>query len=560
MKNTFLVIFLAIFIHSKAQIGQDYSINLPIENFIAEQANNQGLAYNPQQIVILETQALSIELLDASSPFIAFHLKKVTKSEEIKTFYQYFNGKSWSEWLPMTIDPHTFSFQQEYLPIEVTQIKFKWVAHLSDIGNLSEQINYRLFFPGKSSTASHIQHESFQAKDIDCSCPIPAYQDRLDWCPSGNCPVDATPTATTVSHLVVHHSAGSNTSPDWAATVRSIWDYHTGSNGWDDIGYNYLIDPNGIIYEGRGNDVSGAHFSCMNPGTMGVCLLGDFTNVAPSAAMIQSLTRLLAWKACEIDKDPRDTSYFTTGAVDLINVCGHRDGNNVPASCTVTSCPGNNVYAIMNTIRNNIYNYSLTCSFNNPSYSNIVILNMLASESPIYVNEDLDLEVQFKNIGDAAVSENINIDYRINGTSIGSNSFQNLAINQTDAKSLAYTFLNEGTYQFCAFIDGASNELNTSNNSFCVNLSAIERPDTSTSISNKENFDILIFPNPANNQFQILSDENWESFTIINLLGQDILHFSQTLVDVSSLTPGMYYLQCNMPSENKQTRLTFLKE
>ncbi|MFN7929681.1 MAG: hypothetical protein U0Y68_17395 [Blastocatellia bacterium] len=52
-------------------------------------------------------------------------------------------------------------------------------------------------------------------------------------------------------HLLVHHTANANTATDWAAVVRAIWSFHIFTNGWSDIGYNYLIDPN-VIYEGAG--------------------------------------------------------------------------------------------------------------------------------------------------------------------------------------------------------------------------------------------------------------------------------------------------------------------
>ena len=117
--------------------------------------------------------------------------------------------------------------------------------------------------------------------------PKPPVVSRTAWgCPEGQ-QSSWTPQYTAVTHLVVHHSAGSNTSSDWAGTVRSIWDFHSrpvedGGRGWGDVGYNYLIDPNGVIYEGRagGDNVIGAHFSCRNGGTMGVCLLGTFVTTS----------------------------------------------------------------------------------------------------------------------------------------------------------------------------------------------------------------------------------------------------------------------------------------
>ncbi len=96
-----------------------------------------------------------------------------------------------------------------------------------------------------------------------------------------------------IRRLALHHTAGGE-GDDPAATVRAIYAYHTKSNGWNDIGYNFLVDSAGRIYEGRyarqyvngemptGEDtgrrgVIGAHISGNNTGTVGVALLGDFS-------------------------------------------------------------------------------------------------------------------------------------------------------------------------------------------------------------------------------------------------------------------------------------------
>ena len=87
----------------------------------------------------------------------------------------------------------------------------------------------------------------------------------------------------------MHHTAGSNTSSDWAATVRSIWNYHVNTNGWSDIGYNFLLDKEGNVYEGRADDTMGAHFSGRNSGTSGISLMGHYNNITPTTVMIDSL-------------------------------------------------------------------------------------------------------------------------------------------------------------------------------------------------------------------------------------------------------------------------------
>lgn len=165
--------------------------------------------------------------------------------------------------------------------------------------------------------------------------PKPPVVSRTGWgCPVGQ-NTNCGNSTTTVTHLIVHHSAGSNSSSDWAAVLRSIYQLHTATNGWCDVGYNYLIAPNGVIYEGRGggDNVVGAHFCGYNGGTMGVCMLGTYTSVSPSAALLTSLARILAWKADQRGIDPLGISFHPSSNSTINNISGHRAG------CT-TECPG----------------------------------------------------------------------------------------------------------------------------------------------------------------------------------------------------------------------------
>ena len=135
--------------------------------------------------------------------------------------------------------------------------------------------------------------------------------------------------------------------------VRSIWNFHIFTNGWSDIGYNYLIDPNGVIYEGRGggDNVLGAHFSCQNSGTMGVSMLGTFTTVQPNIAALASLKEILSWKADQRNLDPTASTYHAGMRETLANISGHRDCNGLAQSCTATECPGEMFYPLLPSIR-----------------------------------------------------------------------------------------------------------------------------------------------------------------------------------------------------------------
>lgn len=152
---------------------------------------------------------------------------------------------------------------------------------------------------------------------------------------------------------LVHHTAGPNvyTREQAPAVVRAIMAYHVQSNGWNDIGYNALVDRFGTVYEGRyggvDQNVVGAHAKGFNTGSFGIAVLGEFTSVEPSAASVDALARTLAWRLDLAHVDPRSSlqavsagnERFQPGIpVSLRVISGHRDTG-------LTACPGNRLYA-----------------------------------------------------------------------------------------------------------------------------------------------------------------------------------------------------------------------
>jgi hypothetical protein len=157
---------------------------------------------------------------------------------------------------------------------------------------------------------------------------------------------------------IVHHTAGSNSysRAQAAAIVRGIELYHVKGNGWNDIGYNFLVDRFGTIYEGRGGgierNVIGAHALGFNSGTVGVALIGNFQHSTPPRAMRDALVRLLAWRLDVAHVDPSSTVVYTSGGnwkfhagrlVTLRAISGHRDTG-------PTECPGNVAYTLLPSI------------------------------------------------------------------------------------------------------------------------------------------------------------------------------------------------------------------
>jgi N-acetylmuramoyl-L-alanine amidase len=102
------------------------------------------------------------------------------------------------------------------------------------------------------------------------------------------------------------------------------------SNGWSDIGYNYLVGEDGNAYEGRGWDRVGAHASNYNSVSLGISVIGSFSNRLPNDAALTVLSQLIS---CSVSNNKVSSSY---------TLHGHRDG-------VCTECPGDTFYALLET-------------------------------------------------------------------------------------------------------------------------------------------------------------------------------------------------------------------
>ncbi len=131
---------------------------------------------------------------------------------------------------------------------------------------------------------------------------MPAIVRRSEWDPADRCHPRATPEYGTVQMAFVHHTVSANEygPEDSAAIVLSICRYHRDSNGWNDLGYNFLVDKYGRLFEGRagGMDraVVGAQAQGWNSQSTSVSNLGTYSSVPQSDAALQAMAQLLAWK------------------------------------------------------------------------------------------------------------------------------------------------------------------------------------------------------------------------------------------------------------------------
>ncbi|MFE2211881.1 peptidoglycan recognition protein [Streptomyces canus] len=195
--------------------------------------------------------------------------------------------------------------------------------------------------------------------------PEPSMVSRAGWGADESLSPDPSEYNADVKAVFVHHTDGSNdySCADSAAIVRGIYAYHTQTNGWNDIGYNFLVDKCGTIFEGRKGGVDlpvlGAHTYGWNRESTGIAILGNYTDAGASNAALTSVARITAWKLGQYGVDPNSTvqlkagatqknlagTSFTAGSLYTFNrVSGHRDGY-------ATECPGTSLYAQLPTIR-----------------------------------------------------------------------------------------------------------------------------------------------------------------------------------------------------------------
>ncbi|MBA3745845.1 N-acetylmuramoyl-L-alanine amidase [Sporichthya sp.] len=165
----------------------------------------------------------------------------------------------------------------------------------------------------------------------------------------------------------VHHTAGTNNyGPDDVPKIlRGVHAYHVRVRGWSDVGYNFLVDRFGRIWEGRAGGVDkrvlGAHTGGFNSRTFGVAAIGTFQSTAPSPAMLTSLAQLIAWKFTLDQPDALDAlgsvrltsegggvaRYPAGRGVNFRRISGHRDAGS-------TSCPGDLLYRELPRLRSQV--------------------------------------------------------------------------------------------------------------------------------------------------------------------------------------------------------------
>lgn len=348
-------------IQNEVKVQKDFVAN-DFEKFFNLNFQNGKIFFNnSEKKASIISQIISVPI-EKPEPFLTLAINcegdflSYTSSHFSVRFSE--DGKNFSEWISLDVEEDnqpingSLSSSLLFLTEKAKQIQYK--IELSDKGTI-EKINIWFSSPGKTpqkllNEIAMVRNE-IELTDSLNDFPKPAMVTRTQWgCPQGQ-GSQWTPSYMPVSHLIVHHSAGSNSSSDWAAVVRSIWNLHTNTNGWGDVGYNFLIAPDGTLFEGRsgGDDAVGAHFCGYNNNTMGTCMMGTYTSVPPTNNAVNKLISLLTWKCAQKGIHPLLTSFHASSNRNLRHISGHRDG------CS-TECPGTIMYNTLPTVQQNVFN------------------------------------------------------------------------------------------------------------------------------------------------------------------------------------------------------------
>ncbi|MEU0835604.1 peptidoglycan recognition protein [Streptomyces sp. NPDC005969] len=211
-----------------------------------------------------------------------------------------------------------------------------------------------------ATTSYGVTARAATSTSMASTVPQPVITPRSGWGADESLVKDPATYTTDTKVVFVHHTAGTNDytceqSPD---VIRAIFLYHVQGQGWNDIGYQFLVDKCGTVFEGRAGGIDkpvvGAQTYGFNTDTTGVAVLGNYNDAISSQPVLEAVAGVAAWKLGLYGYDAAGTVELTAAAdngkykkgqkVILNRISGHRDGY-------PTECPGNNLYADLATIR-----------------------------------------------------------------------------------------------------------------------------------------------------------------------------------------------------------------
>ena len=265
------------------------------------------------------------------------------------------SGGEWSEWVETgSGDPVYFGGADE-LQIRAHGFQPDGEIHYVNVSGTATPGAGALTAARTAINGAWIDTTTLIAPSADAETGKPDFVSRREWGASGRggCEPRKRPDKGKVKAAVIHHTVSANnySRSEAAGLVLGICRFHRNGNGWDDIGYNALVDRFGRIYEGRdgglGRPVVGAHALGFNDQTAGVAALGTFSSTKVSQRLKRGIADFLAWKLDHHDIDPVDRARLKSGGGDR-GTNPYPEGKRVTVDTVTkhrrlsnTDCPGN---------------------------------------------------------------------------------------------------------------------------------------------------------------------------------------------------------------------------
>jgi N-acetylmuramoyl-L-alanine amidase-like protein len=228
----------------------------------------------------------------------------------------------------------------------------------------ADYVQYRLSkpVPGLRIHFVRVQSDGWRPRAVRAQSPgEPPIQPRSAWDPGNQCPPRTAPLYGDVQVAFVHHTVSLNDyqPQDVPSIILGICRFHRNSNGWNDIGYNFLVDKFGTLWEGRAGGIDqpvvGAQAQGFNSHSTGIANIGTFDDVPETDAAMNAMAQLIRWKlplsgaptygsVTVVSAGGSSNRYPSGTPVTLDRISGHRDVD-------ATDCPGGDLYAQLPTLR-----------------------------------------------------------------------------------------------------------------------------------------------------------------------------------------------------------------
>jgi N-acetylmuramoyl-L-alanine amidase-like protein len=324
-------------------------------------AANNGSGPGQPEVLVSRTGLAEFDLLGVTWRRTAAGVPDPAPSVLVRTH----GDKGWSRWTALDRTPMPRAGEARHArpgtePLWVGASDGYQVRVDTRTGSLPRDLRVDLIDPG-SSAADADPTAGRPMQSAAAAAGQPVIYSRSQWGADEQLRSGTPKYSATIKTGFVHHTAGTNgySAAEVPKILRAVYAYHVKGNGWSDVGYNFLVDRFGRLWEGRYGGITkaviGAHTGGFNIDSFAVSALGNYDKVAPEAPMVDAIARLMAWKLGASFRDPNGTNVLTSegggtsrysaGAkVTFNNISGHRDAGR-------TSCPGSNLYAQLANIR-----------------------------------------------------------------------------------------------------------------------------------------------------------------------------------------------------------------